>query len=570
MKRTLSILLAGLTLLSLSAGIALAGRGGDKIPLNILWRVSRAGTNDRMDSATWSEIASYTFEGATYYVPAGLVSGTQALYREYYSFDRMPSTVLGEGGYTTEGPIGYPFASAVAGTEPMRRKYNTTTGDHCLGPNWEALSGYTNENPGTAVYGYPRYLNANTSLLSLSAGGVTMSSNIVAGGAVWDWTWNGVQFVNDKDYGRQLQAAVFFKDESNVQCNPTEAGDEWTAQTTYGQRHGSPLISLYNSGNTQSSRCVPLEWLAQDHGGGQYQPVIWKQMILGKDVELNYNGMGPVAKYTTYFYTPTDLPSADIECPTMYLRAEFNYFYTYDAAAKTLKRVYPGTGGADPVLFYVNYGGVIISNPAGTQATACYGVSSSLGGSATLFGLWDFSSQGGTGAILERLHQVGRHVLSRGRHHRRRAPVRQLHLHRHTGPSANIHEYALRPDKTNPNPDGNSDSHSDGNPNRNPDRNPDRDTNSNANGDSDADPDTRQRSRAVDALSVEIRDRLSISARLVLQPDLVLIKDIIETALRVGRQAFCVDARSQVAHEIGAQESALRIGGRPSHPVVPR
>ena len=393
-KRMMAVLLATLMLLGMTASLALA-QGGDKVPLNILWRVKRSGTNDRMTSNNWNEAKNYTFEGATYYIPSYL-TGASPLYRLIYSWDHMDSMTSGEGGYTTEGPLGYPYSSQVTGTEQIVRKWNTSNGDHALGPNWESLTGYTNESPGTA-YAYPRYLNANYSLLSLTAGGVTAKSNLVCGGAIWEWTWNSVQFVNDKDYGREMQSAVFFLDGNSVQCNPTEAGDEWTATSTYGRRHGSPCYALYNNGSVQTSRSIPLEWLPQDHSGGEDTPVLWEDMRLGKDLTLNFNSMGAVARYTTYFYTPTDMTSTHIEVPTMYMRAAFNYFYNYDAVSQTLTRVYPGSGGSNPVLSTPSYGGVIISNSTGTQAVGCYGVAPASGGSATFFGLWDFSSQGGTG-----------------------------------------------------------------------------------------------------------------------------------------------------------------------------
>ena len=44
-------------------------------------------------------------------------------------------------------------------------------------------------------------------MLTLSAGGVNLESNAVAGGVVWRWFWNGLQFVNNADYGREIQAA---------------------------------------------------------------------------------------------------------------------------------------------------------------------------------------------------------------------------------------------------------------------------------------------------------------------------------------------------------------------------
>lgn len=55
----------------------------------------------------------------------------------------------------------------------------------------ETLSGYSDE--GMSVYSYPRYGTAQESFLTLSAGGVTVGSNLSARGSLWSWTWNGLQ-----------------------------------------------------------------------------------------------------------------------------------------------------------------------------------------------------------------------------------------------------------------------------------------------------------------------------------------------------------------------------------------
>ena len=38
---------------------------------------------------------------------------------------------------------------------------------------------------------------------------MTVKSNLAVGCALWEWWWNGIQFVNDYDYGRQMQVAMY-------------------------------------------------------------------------------------------------------------------------------------------------------------------------------------------------------------------------------------------------------------------------------------------------------------------------------------------------------------------------
>jgi len=89
----------------------------------------------------------------------------------------------------------------------------------------ESLSGYVPQ--ALPAYGYPRYGNQAEVLLDLKAGGVTVESNAVAGGSVWRWFWNGMQFINHRDYGRQIQNAFYYLDPTGNlnNYNPNEAGD---------------------------------------------------------------------------------------------------------------------------------------------------------------------------------------------------------------------------------------------------------------------------------------------------------------------------------------------------------
>lgn len=90
-----------------------------------------------------------------------------------------------------------------------------------------------------SLYAWPRYVDLPTSLLSLSAGGVTIESNAVAGEALWHWSHAGVQYINNRDYGRAIQSALFFADR-----NPTEAGNTWSdLSRPSATRRGSPVLT---------------------------------------------------------------------------------------------------------------------------------------------------------------------------------------------------------------------------------------------------------------------------------------------------------------------------------------
>ena len=136
------------------------------------------------------------------------------------------------------------------------------------------------------AYGYPRYGNVAEVLLNLSAGGVTVQSNAVAGGATWRWSWNGTQFLNHNDYGREIQGTFYF---GTTLLNPNEAGDQLTFRSLdQSLKHGSPILRFANQGNTQYTRAIPLNWDPTQYGGVQDHPVIWDTLVLGKDLTLNF------------------------------------------------------------------------------------------------------------------------------------------------------------------------------------------------------------------------------------------------------------------------------------------
>ena len=204
--------------------------------------------------------------------------------------------------------------------------------------------------------------------------------------------WNGVQFVNTHDYGREIQSAFFYGNQ-----NPTEAGDGAFAATQ--DMHGSPFasLSLTPDGTGITTSTVPMEWNPSISGANADQAALYPQMLLGKQIQLNYNGLGPVAKYTNSLTLPNAVSGASLEMPTGYLQAAFNTFFTYDAASNALTQVHPpvcDTGANTGFVPASGYGGVIISNAAQTAAMGVYGRTTAVGGPASYFTLWDFTNNG--------------------------------------------------------------------------------------------------------------------------------------------------------------------------------
>ena len=363
--------------------------------LRTLYRVVNG--SDRITTIGPDERSSYPLEGQVYYVPDQPASGRTTLNRLINSGGTDHTDAISNlSGYSQDIILGFPWTSpSGSGVSQLSEFLNSGTGDYALLAPSESLPGY-NPQP-LAAYGYPRFGNASEVLLSLSAGAVTVQSNEVAGGATWRWFWNGVQFLNHADYGREIQAAFYYG--TTPDLNPNEAGDRLTFNFLDPSiKHGSPVLQFQNQGITQITRAVPLNWNPTVYGGDQDHPVIWDTLVLGKDLTLDFNNLGPVARYTTHVVIPATAQGG-VQNPAGYLLSSFNRYWTYDAGLQKLSEV---TGSMPDgcfhltdnqfggISFSVDFGGIIMSDASGTNAMGVYGVSVGHGGSVSYFAMFKF------------------------------------------------------------------------------------------------------------------------------------------------------------------------------------
>lgn len=357
--------------------------------MNVLWKAI-SGT-DRRTCLSKSEVSGIADTDVMYYINKVQKTGSVPLYelRNTGLTDRMDSTTLGEHGYNYVRTLGYAYPWQMPGMTSLRRLYNSTNSDHGTSP-YDSWSGYANDSFAPTGYGFPRKARGmqTGNMLSISSGGVTIESNLNAGGCCWSWTHNGTQYINTSDLGRELQSAYFEYDYARAHwINPTEAGN-WVTSS-----HGSALETAYNDGaNRQVTRCIPLDFAEYDpFGGSTYNPVMYPAARLGKNITLNYNNMGPVVKYETIIVPPQSSTFAGAEIPTAYLLGStFTRFWSYDAQSQTITEQFPPSSGGLELTPLSGYGGVIISSSDQTRAFGCYGVNTSAQGSTTVFAVYNF------------------------------------------------------------------------------------------------------------------------------------------------------------------------------------
>ena len=94
------------------------------------------------------------------------------------------------------------------------------------------------------------------------------------GGAIVLVTYNGEEFVNRSDPGREVQIAVWDGEQKYDPCagcsgsfgwNPVQAGDHY--------HHGSSLISDSLASDHLYTRTRPIEWFPDNKGGGRERPI---------------------------------------------------------------------------------------------------------------------------------------------------------------------------------------------------------------------------------------------------------------------------------------------------------
>ncbi len=196
---------------------------------------------------------------------------------------------------------------------------------------------------GAAGNAYALFSGKDPVLGLVSGGGIVAKSNLAAGCALWEWWWNGFQFINDYDYGRQVQVALYPAEGGSALG---EAGDVYGIPSIGMEaRHPSPCVAFSTQRSTSSPRQVtaaaPLEWCPEYYGGGPDHPIVYPAVRLGKALTLNWIGPDkvdrgwPVALFQTVIDSPA-IQRATVEAPTGYLNAAFNTYYHYDPATRTL------------------------------------------------------------------------------------------------------------------------------------------------------------------------------------------------------------------------------------------
>ena len=181
-------------------------------------------------------------------------------------------------------------------------------------------------------------------------------------GAIHSLTWNGKEFVNSADHGRQIQSASNFDAGTPFTpetFNPTEAG---SVKDGAGPTSSSRLLHLIANGRELQTTNQMTFWLAPD-GQSQGHPAknttVLSDHLLTKRVRIGYRNLPHVIQYDVTFGVPVGERHsyAQFEAVTGYMPPEFETFWKFNPQSGELERLDDGPGEqSHPVVLATSNG----------------------------------------------------------------------------------------------------------------------------------------------------------------------------------------------------------------------
>src|SRR5579884_2678689 len=168
-------------------------------------------------------------------------------------------------------------------------------------------------------------------------------------GAVHSLTWNGKEFLDSFDHGRQLQSAANFdcgRPYVDEVFNPTEAGSRADGR---GARSSSKLLRLRADGNELETTTQMAFWLApgeQSAGHAARNDRVLSDHLLRKHVRIGCKDLPHAIAYDVTFTVPPGERHtyAQFEALTGYMPPEFSRFLRFGPATGELKELPEGNG----------------------------------------------------------------------------------------------------------------------------------------------------------------------------------------------------------------------------------
>lgn len=189
---------------------------------------------------------------------------------------------------------------------------------------------------------------------------ITTTSRLA--GAIHSLTWNGREFIDSFDHGRQLQSASNLDAGRPIAAetfNPTEAGSR---RDGAGATSSSRLLHLVARGDELQTTTQMAFWLAPGEESGGHparNETVLSNHLLTKRVRIGYDDLPHVILYDVKFSLPVgeEHTHAVFEAVTGYMPAEFEKFWRLDVETQELQPLTDGPGEqAHPVVLATSSG----------------------------------------------------------------------------------------------------------------------------------------------------------------------------------------------------------------------
>lgn len=209
------------------------------------------------------------------------------------------------------------------------------------------------------------------SVIRAEAGGseIVITTTARLAGAIHSLTWNGKEFIDSADHGRQLQSAANFDCGGRFHSetfNPTEAGSR---RDGAGTTSSSRLLRLAATQTVLQTTSQMAFWLAPGEKSGRHPARNGKVLsshVLTKRVQIGFDNLPHVIAYDVTFRIPLGERHhyAQFEAVTGYMPPEFNTFWAFNPKTNKLEPLSDGPGEqARPV---------VLSTPSGSHAMGVY------------------------------------------------------------------------------------------------------------------------------------------------------------------------------------------------------
>ena len=184
---------------------------------------------------------------------------------------------------------------------------------------------------------------------------ITTTSRLA--GAIHSLMWNGKEFIDSADHGRQLQSAANFDLERPFfpeVFNPTEAGSRGDGE---GNSSSSRLLALKVSGRQLETTTQMAFWLRpgeESEGHPAYNEKVLSDHRLSKRVVIGHKKLPHAIEYDVTFTIPPGEKHtlAQFEALTGYMPREFEQFWMFDSDTGDLAPLDDGPGEqSKPVVF---------------------------------------------------------------------------------------------------------------------------------------------------------------------------------------------------------------------------